>query len=45
MVEHDEQDNEGAFLSAIHFLIQRKSRTAETDLLLAAITHALVACR
>lgn len=41
MVEHDEQDNEGAFLSAIHFLIQRKSRTAETDLLLAAITHAL----
>lgn len=37
----EEQDNEGAFLSAIHFLIQRRSRTAETDLLLAAITHAL----
>lgn len=35
------EDDEGAFLSAIHFLVQRNTTTQETDLLLAAVTHAL----
>jgi hypothetical protein len=35
------EDDEGAFLSAIHFLVQRNTTTEETDLLLAAVTHAL----
>lgn len=35
------EDDEGAFLSAIHFLVQRNTTTQETDLLLAAATHAL----
>lgn len=35
------ENDEDAFLSAVHYLVQRQSQTDEADLLLAAITHAL----
>lgn len=35
------ENDEDAFLSAVHYLVQRQSQTDEADLLLAAVTHAL----